>query len=217
MSNTTPCTLTAILTFVSLGAHASTTDVSLAGTLTPSACTPSLALGGRVDYGDLSIPDLPIDPDDPTHSILPPRNLTLLVSCGVPTPLALVATGNRRDSNSAGEARTFGLGNTPTGEPIGFYTAGWSGSTVLLDNLPATTLYSTDQGQTWTPLTSALFKHLGDRPDTRFGFAATGNTSPTPARHLSLELEVSGWVRNDTQHFDQSLMDGSLTVEVQYL
>ncbi|MCW2267535.1 hypothetical protein CQ065_17920 [Pseudomonas sp. MYb187] len=217
MSNATPCTLAALLTCLSLGANASTTDVSLVGTLTPSACTPSLSLGGRVDYGDLSIPELPIDPDDPTHSTLPLRNLTLLVNCGEPTPLALVATGNRRDSNSAGEARTFGLGNTPKGEPIGFYTAGWAGGTVLLDNLPADTLYSTDQGQTWTPLTSALFKHLGDRPDTRFGFASTGSTSPTPARQLSLELEVSGWVRNDIIHFDQSLMDGNLTVEVQYL
>ncbi|MOA59554.1 hypothetical protein D3C78_1842070 [compost metagenome] len=66
-------------------------------------------------------------------------------------------------------------------------------------------------------MTSALFKHLGDRPDTRFGFASTGSTSPTPARQLSLELEVSGWVRNDIIHFDQSLMDGNLTVEVQYL
>ncbi|MDD2060844.1 DUF1120 domain-containing protein [Pseudomonas sp. GD03860] len=217
MSNKTPCTLTALLAVVSLGANASTTDVSLAGTLTPSACTPSLSMGGRVDYGDLSIPELPIDPEDPSHSTLPLRNLTLLVSCGAPTPLALVATGNRRDSNAAGEARTFGLGRTVGGEPIGFYTAGWSGGTVRLDNLPADTLYSTDKGQTWTPLTSALLKHLGDRPDTRFGFASTGSTSPTPAQHLSLELEVSGWVRNDTLHFDQSLMDGSLTVEVQYL
>ncbi|MNJ60349.1 hypothetical protein D3C77_560710 [compost metagenome] len=170
-----------------------------------------------MDYGDLSIPDLPLDPDDPTHSILPARNLTLLVSCGAPTPLVLVATGNRRDSNGAGEARTFGLGSAHNGDPIGFYTAGWASGTVMLDNLPADTLYSTDQGQTWAPLASAFLKHLGDRPDTRLGFATKGSTSPTPAGLLSLELEVSGWVRNNIIHFDQSLMDGSLTVEVQYL
>ncbi|WP_176470416.1 DUF1120 domain-containing protein [Pseudomonas sp. Irchel 3F5] len=217
MSKKRLCTLTALLTFVSAGANASSTDVSLTGMITPTACIPTLSAGGRVDFGDIKIADLPIEPGMPNHSLLPQRSLTLQVSCGAPTALALVATGNRRDSSSTGDPWSFGLGNAPSGDTIGHYTAGWVGSAVTLDNLPAETLYSADRGATWERLSAALLEHLGDSPNVLLGFATRGQATPTPAQLLTLGLAVNGWIRNDVEHIDQALMDGSLTVEVRYL
>ncbi|CAM3584106.1 DUF1120 domain-containing protein [Pseudomonas wadenswilerensis] len=211
------CTLTALLTFVSAGAHASSTDVNISGTITPAACTPSLSGSGQVDFGNISMPELPPQPVIPDHSILPPRNLTFTVVCDRPTRFALVATGNRRDSASMPAPRAFGLGTTTSGEALGFYSAVWADSDATLDSLPADTLYSEDKGSTWTRMPGGGFEHLGDKPDSRLGFARRGQSSPSAAEQLNLRLEVTGWLRNDMTHLDEELLDGHMVIELQYL
>ncbi|KDO01830.1 MULTISPECIES: DUF1120 domain-containing protein [Pseudomonas] len=216
--NTKPlCTLTALLTFVSAGAHASSTDVNISGTLTPAACTPSLSANGQVDFGNISMPELPPQPVIPDHSALPPRNLTFTVVCDRPTRFALIATGNRRDSTSMPMPKAFGLGTTTSGESLGFYSAVWADSDATLDNLPADTLYSEDKGSTWTRIAGGGFEHQGDKPDSRLGFARRSQNSPSAAELLNLRLEVTGWLRNDITHVDEALLDGHMTIELQYL
>ncbi|MGF6594890.1 DUF1120 domain-containing protein [Pseudomonas sp. 2835] len=216
--NTKPlCTLTALLTFVSAGAHANSTDVNISGTITPAACTPSLSGNGQVDFGNITMPDLDPQPGIPDHSILAPRSLTFSVICDRATRFALVATGNRRDSSSIPLPKAFGLGTTTGGQAIGFYSATWPDNGATLDNLPADTLYSEDSGSTWLRVPGSGFEHLGDKPESRLGFALRGQTSPSAAQVLNLRLDVAGWLRNDMTHVDEALLDGHMTIELQYL
>ncbi|MFK8332862.1 DUF1120 domain-containing protein [Pseudomonas sp. BJa5] len=219
MYSTPSCTLTALLTLVSAGASASTTDVNISGVLTPSACTPALTSNGQVDFGNIALPDLDPQPGLPDHSILAPRHLTFTVMCDRPTRFALVATGNRRDSTSIPLPNAFGLGTTSSGQAIGYYSAIWTNNDARLDSLPADTLYSEDQGNTWTPVSGGSFEHLGDKPDARLSFTrrGVGQNSPSPATLLTLRLQVSGWLRNDIPHLDAALLDGHMTIELQYL
>ena len=217
MNNKPLCTLTALLSFVSAGATASTAEVTLSGTLAPAACTPALSANGQVDFGIITMPDLTPQPGIPGHSVVPPRQLMFSVTCDRPTRFALVATGNRRDSTSVPSPRAFGLGTTNAGEALGFYNASWTDSGATLDNLPADTLYSEDAGSTWRRVPGSSFEHLGDMPQSRLGFARRGESSPTAAEVLTLRLDVAGWLRDDMTHVDETTLDGHMTIELQYL
>ena len=67
-------------------AHAaSSTDLTVRGLITPSACAPALSGGGVIDFGKLSASDL--KPDNPTS--LPEHSFQMTVSCDAPTLFGL--------------------------------------------------------------------------------------------------------------------------------
>ncbi|WP_330220783.1 DUF1120 domain-containing protein [Pseudomonas frederiksbergensis] len=57
---------TALISLAPYALAASSTDLTVTGTITPSACTPSLSGNGVVDYGKISARDLNQDTSTPS-------------------------------------------------------------------------------------------------------------------------------------------------------
>lgn len=122
--------LTAVFTLAGSGMTfaASTTELTVTGMITPSACTPSLS--GNVNYGKISIKDL--DPNTPTH--LDPITIRLNVLCDAATLIALRGTDNRSGSSTILDG--YGLGLTSNNVKIGNFTL--SLENAVADNVDVT-------------------------------------------------------------------------------
>lgn len=95
---------------------ASSIDLAVKGTITPSACTPTLANGGVVDYGKISAKDLKVD----SHTRLPSQKLQMTVDCEAATLFALAAKDNREGTESSLDYYNFGLGLINGSEKLGY-------------------------------------------------------------------------------------------------
>ena len=74
---------------------ASQVDVTLTGSITPSACTPTLSPSGVVDHG--RVPARSLNQYEFTE--LPARTLDLSVTCNHSVLFVLVGVDNRADSS----------------------------------------------------------------------------------------------------------------------
>ncbi len=97
-----------LLLFTPVVFASSNTDLSVSGTITPSACAPLISDGGMVDFGKMSAKSLNAD----QHTSLP--NQSMRVSCAVKAPLFSPSTPSitapaRRPTMIGGMA----LGMTP--------------------------------------------------------------------------------------------------------
>ncbi|HDS5479450.1 TPA: DUF1120 domain-containing protein [Serratia liquefaciens] len=94
----TACAL-AVLTITSLPSYAKDIEVKVAGTITPSGCTPTLSGDGAIDYGMIKSDSLTLD----AYTTLEQKKLTLTIICDAPVKLALEAK-NGRPNTLAGVA-----------------------------------------------------------------------------------------------------------------
>jgi len=183
---------------------ASSTDLTVTGTITPSACTPSLSSGAVVDFGKISAKDL--QPTAPTLIGEPTTQLS--VSCDAPTTFALHAIDNRPNTTVSGY---FGVGLTPAGEKLGHYIP--TISNVLADGQVATPIISPDQGATWSPLDRI-------RADHYLSVSSPADTSaPITAKDLTMDLAIRTWIlpANGLTLTGEVPIDGSATFEMKYL
>ncbi|MCK1787203.1 DUF1120 domain-containing protein [Pseudomonas sp. TNT11] len=186
---------------------ASTVDLAVTGLIVPSACTPTLS-ASTVDVGRVSVKDLNQD----TRTFLTPTTLTLSVNCEASTLFAMKATDNRSDSAAA--INELGIGKTAAGERIGGYWLMLSNATA--DTTAVQMIGSTNNGGSW-------FRF---REDDAWGttyllsIAAVGAGSvPIPAQNTQMALSVNPFInpaKNVTINED-TLIDGSATIEVKYL
>ena len=65
---------------------ASSVDLRVTGSITPSACVPQLSSGGLIDYGKISVKDLRWD------KVMPVQRLQLSVNCDAATFFAIKST-----------------------------------------------------------------------------------------------------------------------------
>ena len=94
----TACAL-AVLTIISLPSYAKDIEVKVAGTITPSGCTPTLSGDGAIDYGIIKSDSLTLD----AYTTLEQKKLVLTITCDAPVKLALEAK-NGRPNTLAGVA-----------------------------------------------------------------------------------------------------------------
>ena len=94
----TACAL-AVLTITSLPSYAKDIEVKVAGTITPSGCTPTLSGDGAIDYGMIKSDSLTLD----AYTTLEQKFLELTITCDAPVKLALEAK-NGRPNTLAGVA-----------------------------------------------------------------------------------------------------------------
>ncbi|AKE08969.1 DUF1120 domain-containing protein [Serratia liquefaciens] len=94
----TACAL-AVLTIISLPSYAKDIEVKVAGTITPSGCTPTLSGDGAIDYGVIKSDSLTLD----AYTTLERKDLDLTITCDAPVKLALEAK-NGRPNTLAGVA-----------------------------------------------------------------------------------------------------------------
>lgn len=112
----TTCVL-ALLAITSLPTQAKNIEIKVAGTITPSGCTPTLSGGGSVDYGTMASDTLTFD----AYTVLDRKSLDLTIVCDAPVKLAL-ETKNGRPNTLAGvdsEDAKSGAGVSP------IKTIGW--------------------------------------------------------------------------------------------
>jgi hypothetical protein len=111
--------ITALLASTGHAVAASSVDLNVKGSITPSACTPSMPSSGTVDYGKLSAKSLNAD----KVTRLPPEYLQLRVECDAATLYALQGHDNRAGSAPNDEGG-FGLGLINGDEKLGSLCCG---------------------------------------------------------------------------------------------
>lgn len=191
---------------------ASTTDLTVTGFITPSACTPSLSAGGIVDYGDIPISQL----DDAPITWLPTATLQLSINCVEKTAYALMPRDNRPEGQPYSGGNGFALAMFAPNIPIGSYFINVP-TPPLADGAPIDRLYSVNNGQSWRPEGATPLW----RPDvlSAFGTYTGSGTAPTPIKDLSLSFELSTMIYHprNLPVTDKTPIDGSATFELRYL
>ncbi|MNE13595.1 hypothetical protein D3C80_1064360 [compost metagenome] len=201
--------LALLLTLASNHALASTAEITLTGTLTPSACTPMLGNGGVVDYGHVSTGDL--EDENATLYKLPAKQLSLTIQCASETSFALTTTDNRHESSGISPV-SHGLGMHKQ-QQIG--TMGIGLSTPELDGIPRNTLVSYNAGETWFAGVFQYFAPSQKMPDYRVAFGDLN--TPVPATRLSANLDINSFIYKALPANEDIQIDGSTTFNIVYL
>ncbi|MBS7600024.1 DUF1120 domain-containing protein [Pseudomonas sp. RC2C2] len=205
-------TLAALLSLATANAMAATTDLSVTGTITPAACTPTLSNGGVVDYGVQSLSNLE---ETSTTYKLPAKSLNFAIECSAPAAIAVIANDNRRES-AGPNPWLFGLGMYED-QPIGIYYMHWDDEEALIDGGSGMNLISRDAGNTWDSHRTATLVDAGRGPDERISFSNQTVSSPTAVTSVTMNMKVTGHINKDLSFNDNVTLDGSATIEIVYL
>lgn len=184
---------------------ASSTDLTVTGTITPQACTPGLSNGGVIDYGE--IPASGLNPTERT--LLGSHPMQLTVQCAAPVQFALTPIDNK--AGTASNPTWFGLGRTDAGEKLGFVVS--TVSSTQADGQAAQSIMSIDNGTTW-------FRSSHIRPTTLVSVASTADHStPIAVGDLAMGLNISTYIApaDSLTLTDAVNIDGSVTFEMKYL
>jgi type 1 fimbria pilin len=201
-------TAAVLLTGASSAFAASSTDLTVTGTITPAACTPSLANGGIADHGKISVQDL--NPDKPTY--LPEITMPMTVSCDAATLFAITPIDNRAGTGTSGSY--FGLGLINTNEKLGNFRV--IPRNVMADATNAQAILSTDGGKTWLKEGSTAFWGVNNI----WSVGALGaDIAPIAVKDLSIDLYVRTGIAatNSLTLTDEVKLDGSATLQIKYL
>lgn len=201
-------TAAVLLTGASSAFAASSTELTVTGVITPTACTPLLSKNGTVDFGKTSAKDL--NQTRVTH--LGTEKLQVDVGCDAATTFALTLLDNR--SGSALNAYQYGLGKTSADEKLGGFTVTFFDA--ITDSGPKRVIASFDEGQTWRsnhalPVDPGSWAAVGD--------TSTGSWFPISTKTLAMNVEVDAYIaRADSLTLtDDVTLDGSATLQIKYM
>lgn len=184
---------------------ASSTDLTVTGTITPSACLPSLTGNGVVDFGKISAKDL----NQTSNTRLEERTVSLSVKCDAATTFALKGIDNRLGSSDTNSM--FGLGKINGTQNIGRYML--SMMSAIADGVAVQPIKSKDGQTGWH---GHLFWMPGDYASVG---AMTDATQPINVQDLTMELVLDTYI-NRADGLDltnEVTIDGSATLEMNYL
>lgn len=195
-----------LMTATSSAFAASSTDLTVTGKITPTACTPTLDKGGIVDYGKKSAKDL----NPTTHTWFDRETIQLAVDCTADAQFAIKAIDNRKGTGTFG----FGLGFINGTQKLGSYELSLRNP---VGNIPVTPLYSVNNGTTWAE------HHDGDgiTPDIliSFGNRTSGTWTPDFLKTVTVDLDVRAAIApaNGLDLSDEVTLDGSATLQIEYI
>lgn len=232
----TACAL-AVLAATSPLAIASSVDLAVIGTITPSACTPSLGGGGTIDYG-------PITPDvlsETAYTALPIMSVPINIKCDVPSKVAINASNGRPNTvagalegtigfaispvdlmgEAANNVRVAGLGMSGD-EKVGGFMANLVIASVLADGAAVRTIQSNGRLGTWVAASDvrmggpSLFHFTSPR---YISWAATGSLDPIAFTTLTATLNFQAYLNKlSGMTIDKPVkLDGMTTIELVYL
>lgn len=179
----------------------------MTGSITPSACTPTLSPSGVVDHG--RVPARSLNQYEFTE--LPARTLDLSVTCNHSVLFVLVGVDNRADS-SVGPGFYYGLGNNMYAPAERLGSVSLAIREAVGDGQRAIVLASSNKGLTWFPESNAY-------PDNYMGFAHPGTLVPDPHSVLTAKLEIKTSINAAAYlTLDQEVpLDGSIVLDLRYL
>ncbi|NWL20893.1 DUF1120 domain-containing protein [Pseudomonas umsongensis] len=195
---------TALIGIAPYALAAPSTDLTVIGTITPNACTPTVSNGGVVDHKTISSEDL--NQDKLTN--LPDKTLQLSVSCGSAIAFRLKPIENRIGSGVG--QYFFGLGYINGDQKLGSVDVQIRAP--LADGVLVQPLQSIDDGNTW-------FQSTFLAPSTLAAFRSTGGpNTPIAIKELITDLRISTQIaRADSLDLTNDVaLDGSITLEVEY-
>lgn len=188
---------------------ASSVDLSVTGSITPSACTPSLSNGGVYDLGKIAAKDL--NADQPTP--LAEHNLQLGITCEALTLVALKPSDNRLGSAFNNNPLYFGLGLVNGDEKLGNMTLHLD--SIVADGAAMYPISSVGSGSEWAP-TSIM------SPTFLTSFSLTRNSpslAPAPIQQLIADVLITPQIApaNTLTLTTEVPIDGAATLELNYL
>ena len=184
---------------------ASTTELTVKGLITPSACDITMPGGNTIDHGKISSSDL----SQTERTNIGFHRLSLSIKCDAAIAFALKTIDNQPGSSFY--KANFGLGLINGDQQLGDYSLTLRNP--IADDVQVQTIVSYDQGATWqedTIMTPGLYMSVGAMDD---------DTQPLLTEKLIVELEVNTMINpSDGLGLDHEvLIDGSATIEVMYL
>jgi type 1 fimbria pilin len=199
-----------VLAAVSPVYAASSVDLNVTGTITPSACTPTLSAGGVVDHGKISVQDL--HPN--LETTMPDVTLQLAVSCEASTLVAVKSTDNRPGTSTewGGGTSNFGLGLAGGDKKVGRYALTLINA--LADDVPLAMIESVD-GKTWFDAPPGTVW----QPGWMRSLANAADTTPVPMQSFKADVVISSTLnyKRDLPVTEEILIDGSATLDIVYL
>lgn len=191
---------------------ASSTDLSVKGSITPSACAPSLSSGGIVDYGKMATKDLQPGPGGMVD--LPMRTLQMTVDCEAHTLFALTPIDNRTERPEPIQPWLYSLGVLEQ-KIMGVYMLDMTN--ILADSVSVSSLKSPDGGATWNLL--APGELWNPTTFTGFGNKSSGVLAPIPLQKLTMDVTVwpSLFPLDWLALTDSVELEGSTTLDLIYL
>ncbi|NWE21558.1 DUF1120 domain-containing protein [Pseudomonas sp. P7548] len=200
-------TLAFLLAALAPGAFAaSSTDLSVSGTITPRACTSVLSNGGVIDHGKMTSKDL--QPSSPTR--LDAAEMRFEVQCEGETFFTLTTVDNRAGT-SAINPRHHGLGMTAEKEKLG--SVAFSLFDPVADDKPVKVITSSNGGANWS---ASIY--LGHEALTSFA-ALDGPNTPIALKTLNARLRAFTIIvpATDLTLLDEVPLDGQATLQLKYL
>ncbi|CAM4022404.1 MULTISPECIES: DUF1120 domain-containing protein [Lelliottia] len=219
------CAAAALVISTANSAFAAETAVmKVTGKLVMGSCTPTLASGGVVDYGSMSVDSL----SDTAVNQLGQQSIQLSVACTSPTKVAWTITDDRSSSvvdtgpidqtgNPGAPASEFGLGVTADDVKLGSYSVVTEAHDIVVDGAAGILADSTDNGATWAadPASSVY-----SRPDgTRLFTYSDAQGNPIAFKDAADVLVISAAIQNTTTLAitDDTVLDGQATISIKYL
>lgn len=199
---------------LSASAHAAdTAELTVKGTIRPSACLASFSGNSVVDFGSLKAdPQLKARFKD-----LPPQSVAMRISCDGPTKIAVKAVDNREASREqdipdvdAGEH--FGLG-LYRGKSIGSYMVYFG--TAVADGQSVSILARPNSRAAWGA--PPVNKHRLRQDGAQLSFGASG--TPTAFKELVTNFDILVKLSRVAYQLmaDDVQLDGSISIEMLYL
>ncbi|EKS7202333.1 DUF1120 domain-containing protein [Enterobacter asburiae] len=210
-------------------AFAESVDVKVNGTIIPAACTPALAGGGVVDYGNIKASTLSAD----DYTTLPEKEIDFSITCDALAKVALNAVNDRPGTMAGvtegynGAATTpvpvfgvssamgVGLGLDGTAK-IGGYAVRLDPAKVTADGSSVDGIKNGGAGSTdWTGSPGSVFSNA----PRYISWAKTGELTPVAFKVLAGKLGVQAYI-NKASELDLTHaihLDGQTTLEVIYL
>lgn len=212
-----PITLaTALLLSTAICAHAaSVVELTVNGTLTPVACTPSFSNNGLVDFGKISRQDLNVD----KRTQLRDKTLDFGIHCNLPARFALIMRDNREGSAITNSEIYYGLKFDRSGNKIGLYSLHFDPASTVVDALPQVfRTDSTTQGRAWSTSRSSPIP-IGAKSYLGFTDVAGSTAGPVAIQNLSSRVTLVTVIAptSTLDLSDDATLDGSATLEVVYL
>ncbi|AMN79063.1 MULTISPECIES: DUF1120 domain-containing protein [Pseudomonas] len=212
MSGRLQALVTALLVAVAHQAFAaSSADLAVRGSITPSACSPTLSASGVVDFAKIAAKDLSAD----SSTWLPTHILKLHVDCVAPTLFALRGNDNRAGTAHKDDGYGYGLGLINGDQKVGTYLLTLSDP--VSDTAAVIPLASMNGGAGWWsfPHGTWLVRHQL----AAFGTVESGIAAPIPLLNVTADLHVETSIApaSGLSLTEQVPLDGSATVDVIYL
>ncbi|AHG19502.1 hypothetical protein Z042_07655 [Chania multitudinisentens RB-25] len=226
------CALTVVLATAALPALAESIDVRVIGTISPTACTPTLAGGGTIDYGTIKPTSLSAD----AYTLLDEKQVEFTITCDAPAKIAVQVVNQRVGSLAGSTNETSSGGTAPAGPnvfgsanmgaaglgldgtvKIGGYGIRLATGTMLADGVAVDSIQSNGNTTSWA---KTEYGSLLNSTSTRYSsWATTGTATPVAFTTLSGQLGVQAYI-NKASELDLTkpiALDGLTTLELVYL